>query len=167
MTMGCWCHRCKIGWLESHLPLGVPCNETPMVRCKGCNVAVEAHRPVCPLPSTYDDHGAERCTACNCVTGEPHRKWKECPLPETYVDGRAWPATFGYYDAAGRPVHTVDEARQEYCFQCEFCQHFRPVDGDWGYCRAPGGQYEGRLSFEHFTCPRFVYDDSDDEEAYR
>lgn len=136
----CSCHWCKIRKLETHLPIGVPMR-SPMERCKACNVAVEGHeqswrgRPGNPTP---------------------------CPLPETYTDGRAWPATFGSY-VDGKPVHMANEG-DGYCFQCLGCKHYDEQDMNWGICRNPASQYEGWETFEHFTCAHFEVDDRDHAE---
>lgn len=143
-------HHNKIQALLRNLPRGVPLLP-PMRRCTLCSVGVE-------------NHGFAGPTAHDLVS-------KNCPLPDTYLDDTPWPATFGTIHPDGRVEHRVDEG-DGVCLQCGGCSHFRPVDADFGWCRCPGGQYEGQLQFEHLSCVSFSLDphgwgwrtDEDDED---
>lgn len=112
-------------WLKAHWPPGVP-PEEPLVRCSLCGVAVEAH--------------------------DEDLLHLECPLPGTETD-QPWPATFGEYDADGRPVHRPGHDG-DYCFQCLGCRWWLG-GGDWGECQAKTGPYYRHQVWEHYTCREF------------
>lgn len=133
-------HERWIAQLKADLPDGVPLVD-PLFRCKRCGVAVRAHKRI------QEDSG--KCG----------------PITDTVIDD-PWPATFGDVGEDGKPVHRNDGAG--HCFQCGFCCYFVTLDaslgGDWGACTNPASQYDGRVTFEHWTCKASSWKGLSDQE---
>lgn len=138
--------------LAEKLPEGVP-QEPGMWRCRTCHSAVEQQnggpwRHVLPELSTH-----KHWTRKGDVYVGPHE-------PEPYFDERLWPSTWGEYDEATETAHhSADAGRADSCFQCGFCQYYLTLDSrlgaDWGACSNPRSEYDGRVTFEHWTCRHF------------
>lgn len=126
-------HKRWCGKLMGELPEGLPAIE-PMRRCRVCGVAVQAH-------------GAVSCRS-------------KKPVEPFTVDD-PWPATFGDLAEDGvTPIHRADEGRG-YCFQCGNCCYYIPLEsrlgGDWGACSNAKSQYDGRVTYEHWSCKEFRF----------
>jgi hypothetical protein len=134
-------HKRWILKLKNDPPEGVP-PVNPLTRCKRCGYAVRIH------------DRQEQDGKCG-------------PITETTIDD-PWPATFGDMGEDGVPHHRSDEG-QGYCFQCGNCCYFVTLDAslgaDWGACTNPASQYDGRVTFEHWSCRAFSFDGLRDQEA--
>ena len=101
----------------------------------------------------------ERCRVCLTPKQQHQREYGRsvCRTPDFETVTRPGRVTFGYPGEGPDGLVRYDEGGA--CVQCGGCARYVPLESrlgmDWGACTSPDSPFDGRVVFEHSSCPYF------------